>query len=123
MEEECCLVGLGECLVKIPIHFHLDLYTQADGAIVEKEVPPVGAKRHQVTLTSDLATAHHKVTMDPVATKSSFLCMYMSNHKDTLTSYVIYHGKVANTRITNAEMTKIDSRVPIHSRAFCSHVV
>jgi len=48
--------------------------------------------------------------MDPVAAKSSFLCMYMSNHKDTLASYVIYHGKVANTRIANAEMAGIDSR-------------
>ena len=51
--------------------------------------------------------------MDPVASKSSFLCMYMSNHKDTLASYVIYHGKVANAKITNAEMTSIDSKVPI----------
>lgn len=55
--------------------------------------------------------------MDPVAAKSSFLCMYMSTHKDTLTSYVIYYGKVANTKITNAEMIKIDSKVPAHSRA------
>ena len=53
--------------------------------------------------------------MDPVAAKSSFLCMYMSNHKDTLASYVIYHGKVATTRITNAEMTGIDSHVRIRS--------
>ena len=51
--------------------------------------------------------------MDPVAAKSSFLCMYMSSHKDTLASYVIYHGKVANIKITNAEMTRIDSQVPI----------
>ena len=57
--------------------------------------------------------------MDPVATKSSFLCMYMSNHKDTLASYVIYYGKVANTKITNVEMTRIDSKVPVLSRAFC----
>lgn len=56
-------------------------------------------------------------TMDPVAAKSSFLCMYMSNHKDTLASYVIYHGKVTNTRITNAEMSGIDSHVRVHSRA------
>jgi hypothetical protein len=108
--------------VEIPIHFHLDFYTQVDGAIVGKEVPPVGAKRLQVTLTSiNPATTDPKlVAMDPVAAKSSFLCMYMSNHKDTLASYVIYHGKVANTKITNAEMTKIDSKVPIHSRAFCT---
>ena len=52
--------------------------------------------------------------MDPVAAKSSFLCMYMSSHKDTLASYVIYHGKVANVKITNAEMTSIDSRVLLH---------
>ena len=56
--------------------------------------------------------------MDPVATKSSFLCMYMSSHKDTLASYVIHHGKVTNTKITDAEMTRIDSRVPVHSRSF-----
>ena len=58
--------------------------------------------------------------MDPVAAKSSFLCMYMSSHKDTLASYVIHYGKVANTKITNAEMTRIDSKVPVHSRAFHS---
>lgn len=56
--------------------------------------------------------------MDPVAAKSSFLSMYMSSHKDTLASYVIYYGKVTNTKITNAEMTSIDSKVPVHSRAF-----
>jgi hypothetical protein len=27
---------------------------------------------------------------DPVAAKSGFLCMYMSNHPDTLVSYVKY---------------------------------
>ncbi|KAF9653576.1 hypothetical protein BDM02DRAFT_3182587 [Thelephora ganbajun] len=48
--------------------------------------------------------------MDPVAAKSSFLCMYMSTHKDTLASYVIYHGKVVSTKITDAEMTRIDSK-------------
>ncbi|KAF9788013.1 hypothetical protein BJ322DRAFT_598243 [Thelephora terrestris] len=48
--------------------------------------------------------------MDPVAAKSSFLCMYMSNHKDTLASYVIYYGKVKDAKITNAEMTGIDSK-------------
>lgn len=57
------------------------------------------------------------MTMDPVAAKSSFLCMYMSNHKDTLASYVIYYGKVANTKITNTEMTGIDSQVHIRFRA------
>jgi len=59
--------------------------------------------------------------MDPVAAKSSFLCMYMSSHKDTLASYVIFHGKVANTKITNAEMTSIDSKVLLHSRSFAVH--
>ena len=44
--------------------------------------------------------------------------MYMSNHKDTLVSYVIYHGGVANTKITGAEMTRIDSDVRSHSRIF-----
>jgi len=44
-------VLLGRSLVKIPIHFRLGLYTrgQADGAIVGKEVPSVGAKRLRVT--------------------------------------------------------------------------
>ena len=58
--------------------------------------------------------------MDPVASKSSFLCMYMSSHQDTLASYVIYHGKVADTKITNAQMTGIDSQVPVGSRTFRS---
>jgi len=66
-----------------------------------------------LTWSPDLTTT----TMDPVAAKSSFLCMYMSSHKDTLASYVIYHGKVANVKITNAEMTSIDSKVLLHSRS------
>jgi hypothetical protein len=77
----------------------------------------VGVKQLRVTLSCNPTTTHYEA-MDPVAAKSSFLCMYMSNHKDTLTSYVIYHGKVANTKISNAEMTKIDSKVTVHSRAF-----
>ena len=71
-----------------------------------------------LALTSNLTITRFKVSMDPVAAKSSFLCMYMSSHKDTLASYVIHHGKVANTKITNAEMTKIDSKVRFHSRKF-----
>ena len=125
MEEECCseFRGVGRCLVKIPMDIHLGFYTEADGAIVRNAVPPVGAKRLQMTLTSNPAPTYFTITMDPVAAKSSFLCMYMSNHKDTLASYVIYHGKVAKTKITNAEMTKIDSKVPIHSRASVPRVV
>lgn len=56
--------------------------------------------------------------MDPVAAKSSFLSMYMSSHKDTLASYVIYHGKMTNAKITNAEMIRIDSKVPARSRKY-----
>ena len=47
---------------------------------------------------------------DPVAEKSSFLCMYMSNHPDTLVAYVKYWGKVKEP-VTSAEMSAIDSDV------------
>ena len=47
---------------------------------------------------------------DPVAAKSTFLCMYMSNHPDTLVSYVRYFGKVKE-KVKSAEMTAIDSKV------------
>lgn len=60
--------------------------------------------------------------MDPVAAKSSFLCLYMSSHKDTLASYVIYHGKMTNTKVTNAEMIGIDSKVPVPEHS-ALHVV
>jgi hypothetical protein len=47
---------------------------------------------------------------DPVAAKSSFLCMYMSNHPDTLVSYVRYWGKVKES-VASAQMTSIDTKV------------
>jgi len=45
---------------------------------------------------------------DPVADKSTFLCMYMSNHPDTLVAYVRYFGKVKE-RVVSAQMKSIDS--------------
>lgn len=47
---------------------------------------------------------------DPVADKSGFLRMYMSNHPDTLVAYAKWYGKVTDT-IVGAEMTAIDSQV------------
>ena len=47
---------------------------------------------------------------DPVADKSSFLCMYMSNHPDTLVAYVKYWGKVKGP-VTSEKMTSINSKV------------
>lgn len=47
---------------------------------------------------------------DPVAEKSTFLCMYMSNHPDTLVAYVRYWGKVSEA-VVSAKMTAIDSKV------------
>ncbi|KAL5480504.1 hypothetical protein ACEPAI_1774 [Sanghuangporus weigelae] len=44
---------------------------------------------------------------DPVAEKSTFLCMYMSNHPDTLVAYVKYWGKVSE-QVSSARMTSID---------------
>ena len=49
---------------------------------------------------------------DPVADKSTFLCMYMSNHPDTLVAYVKFFGKVKE-RVVSAKMTSIDSKVRI----------
>ncbi|KAI0773104.1 hypothetical protein BD413DRAFT_603516 [Trametes elegans] len=46
---------------------------------------------------------------DPVADKSGFLCMYMSNHPDTLVSYVRYWGKVTE-HVVSAKMTAIDTK-------------
>ncbi|OBZ73308.1 hypothetical protein A0H81_06761 [Grifola frondosa] len=46
---------------------------------------------------------------DPVADKSTFLCMYMSNHPDTLVSYVKYWGKVTAS-VTSAQMNAIDTK-------------
>ncbi|EJF56074.1 hypothetical protein DICSQDRAFT_113517 [Dichomitus squalens LYAD-421 SS1] len=46
---------------------------------------------------------------DPVADKSGFLCMYMSNHPDTLVSYVRYWGKVKEA-VSTAKLTSIDTK-------------
>ena len=53
------------------------------------------------------------MTADPVAEKSGFLCMYMSNHPDTLVSYVRYWGKVTE-HVVSAKMTAIDTKVSNH---------
>lgn len=50
---------------------------------------------------------------DPVAEKSGFLCMYMSNHPDTLVSYVRHWGKVTE-HVVSAKMTGIDTKVRLH---------
>ena len=47
---------------------------------------------------------------DPVADKSGFLCMYMSNHPDTLVSYVRYWGKVKEP-VSTAKLVSIDTKV------------
>ena len=47
---------------------------------------------------------------DPVAEKSGFLCMYMSNHPDTLVSYVRYWGKVKE-QVATAKLVAIDTNV------------
>ncbi|KIL63758.1 hypothetical protein M378DRAFT_657582 [Amanita muscaria Koide BX008] len=46
---------------------------------------------------------------DPVAEKSTFLRMYMSNHPDTLVAYAKYYGKV-DAPIVSAEMTAISTK-------------
>ncbi|KAI5116638.1 hypothetical protein M0805_002401 [Coniferiporia weirii] len=46
---------------------------------------------------------------DPVAEKSKFLSMYMSNHPDTLVAYVKYWGKVGE-KVASAGMTSIDTK-------------
>ncbi|ESK88308.1 hypothetical protein Moror_14830 [Moniliophthora roreri MCA 2997] len=46
---------------------------------------------------------------DPVAEKSGFLRMYMSNHPDTLVAYAKWFGKVTEP-ITSAEMSAIDCK-------------
>ncbi|KEI41403.1 uncharacterized protein L969DRAFT_85174 [Mixia osmundae IAM 14324] len=45
--------------------------------------------------------------MDEVASKSGFLSMYMSNHRDTLVAYCMHYGKVK--RAVNAKMDSISS--------------
>jgi Protein of unknown function (DUF2470) len=52
------------------------------------------------------------VQVDPVAAKSGFLRMYMSNHPDTLVSYAKWYAKVTGN-ITSAELTAIDSQVRV----------
>ena len=47
---------------------------------------------------------------DPVAEKSGFLKMYMSNHPDTLVAYAKWFGRVQEV-ITSAEMSAIDCNV------------
>lgn len=115
--------------MEAPTHFDPDFYTQvlrrSRWSDRGKSGPKVGVERvgftpsdvYERLRTLPFRFVRIPKTMDPVAAKSSFLCMYMSNHKDTLASYVIYHGKVANTRITNAEMCGIDSHVRVHYRA------
>lgn len=47
---------------------------------------------------------------DPVASRSTFLCMYMTNHPDTLVAYVKHFGKVPGN-VSSAEMKSIDCKV------------
>jgi hypothetical protein len=47
---------------------------------------------------------------DVVASRSGFLCQYMSHHQDTLVAYVKYFGEVKGN-VTSARMTAIDSKV------------
>ena len=53
---------------------------------------------------------------DPVAEKSTFLRMYMSNHPDTLVAYAKWFGKVKEV-IISAEMSAIDTKVRFFSPA------
>jgi len=46
---------------------------------------------------------------DPVAAKSGFLCMYMSNHPDTLVAYVKHWANVQEG-VASAQMTSIDTK-------------
>jgi len=46
---------------------------------------------------------------DSVASKSTFLSMYMSNHPDTLVAYVKHFGKVPRN-VTSAQMKSIDCK-------------
>ncbi|KAH8813830.1 hypothetical protein DL96DRAFT_1821064 [Flagelloscypha sp. PMI_526] len=46
---------------------------------------------------------------DPVAAKSSFLCMYMSSHPDTLVAYAKHFGKHTGP-LKSAQMTAIDTK-------------
>ncbi|KAF8531703.1 hypothetical protein JB92DRAFT_2073632 [Gautieria morchelliformis] len=46
---------------------------------------------------------------DPVASRSGFLCTYMSNHPDTLVAYVQHFGNVT-ARVASASMVSIDTK-------------
>jgi hypothetical protein len=48
---------------------------------------------------------------DPVKDKSGFLCMYMSNHPDTLVSYAKNFGKIKARDVVSAKMVSIDTNV------------
>ena len=62
-------------------------------------------------LTPTSLTGFHVNAMsDPVASKSTFLCMYMTNHPDTLVAYVKHFGKIPGN-VVSAEMKSIDSKV------------
>ena len=47
---------------------------------------------------------------DPVAAKSTFLCVYMTNHPDTLVAYAKHFGKVPGN-VSAARMKSIDCHV------------
>jgi len=55
---------------------------------------------------------------DPVAEKSAFLRMYMSNHPDTLVAYAKWFGKVKEP-VKNAEMSAIDCKVSFVDSKVC----
>ncbi|KAG8763538.1 hypothetical protein FRC12_008515 [Ceratobasidium sp. 428] len=46
---------------------------------------------------------------DVIASRSGFLCQYMTHHQDTLVAYVKYFGQVKGD-VTSARMTAIDSK-------------
>lgn len=60
------------------------------------------------------STELNSIMTDPVAEKSTFLCMYMSNHPDTLVAYVKYWGKISEA-VVSAKMSAIDSKVSAKS--------
>ena len=57
-----------------------------------------------------LRSAATTIMADPVAEKSTFLRMYMSNHPDTLVAYAKWFGKVEEA-VKSAEMSYIDCKV------------
>lgn len=52
--------------------------------------------------------ANEPIMADPVAAKSSFLCIYMSSHPDTLVSYAKHFGRISEP-LLSARMESIDS--------------